>query len=262
MTTAKASDMAKPAEPSSLPVATRRRSPKVSERVARDLAAYIVDSKLPPATRLPPEKEMAEQLGVGRTTLREALRLLESRGIVSIRPGPQGGPVVRHPDPSHLASAITLMLQFEGAQLDEVVKARTLIESTSARLAAKHITAAQLKELKSINANMALLVADNDAAFEMNRQFHLVLAKASGNVVLTFMVTALLAIYDQALQGLFFDKAPREAMVAHHERIIKALESGDPDATEAAVRAHVEDGWRSRKRKYPGIRTRKVRWEV
>ena len=73
------------------------RSPKTSERVARDLVTHIIDNNLAEGTKLPNEKQLAEVFQVGRTTLREALRLLETHGVIIIRPGPGGGPVVRRP---------------------------------------------------------------------------------------------------------------------------------------------------------------------
>jgi DNA-binding FadR family transcriptional regulator len=240
----------------------RRRPPKISERVARDLAAYIVDSGLPPDTSLPTEKEMAEQLGVGRTTLREALRLLESRGVVTIRSGPRGGPVVRKPDPSDLADAVTLMLQFDEATLSEVVEARIELEATAVRLAATRIKDAQIEELRKINHEMALKVGDHDASFELNRQFHRVLSKSTGNVALWLMINALLAIYDEALRGHTFPEETRKTAVEDHDRIIEALVARDPDATEAALRRHVEAGWESRRRKYRDLVSKRVRWEV
>src|SRR6202044_2703439 len=84
-------------------VASRRRNLKQSELIAQYLASYIVDSDLPPGTTLPPEREMVQSLAIGRTTLREALRLLETRGVITIRSGRHGGPVVRRPDPRDLS---------------------------------------------------------------------------------------------------------------------------------------------------------------
>src|ERR1700728_4543760 len=92
---------------------SRQRSLKASELIARDLASYIVDQDLPEGTALPPEREMVASFGVGRNTLREALRILETRGVITIRSGPGGGPVVRRPRPSDLGEAMTLILQFE-----------------------------------------------------------------------------------------------------------------------------------------------------
>src|ERR1700761_3404539 len=120
-----------------------KRPMKRSEVIARDLAEYIVDARLPAGARLPREKEMVEQLGVGRTTLREALRILETRGVLTIRSGPGGGPIVRHPEPSDLTGALTLILQFQRATMVEVLDARIWLEPIGARMAASHITKAE-----------------------------------------------------------------------------------------------------------------------
>src|SRR5262245_31222726 len=89
----------------------RGRNVKTSERVARELATYIIDARLPEGAVLPVEREMLETLSISRATLREALRLLESWGLVEVRPGPKGGPVVRKPRVGELSRALTLLLQ-------------------------------------------------------------------------------------------------------------------------------------------------------
>src|ERR1700733_13663454 len=78
-------------------VRSNGRIPKTSERIAHALASCIVDQGFSEGALLPTEREMVATFRVGRTTLREALRLLETRGVLTIRPGPQGGPVVRRP---------------------------------------------------------------------------------------------------------------------------------------------------------------------
>src|SRR4051794_35691803 len=85
----------------------RPRSPKTSERVARELVDHIVDNDLQEGTMLPNEKQLVEIFEVGRTTVREALRLLETRGAITIRPGPRGGPVVRRPRPDDLREGLS-----------------------------------------------------------------------------------------------------------------------------------------------------------
>src|SRR5437762_10728735 len=112
------------------------RSPKTSEVIARNLATRIAEGGLAPGSRLPVEREMVETLGVGRTTLREALRLLETRGVLTIRPGPRGGPAVRRPRPADLGAALTLILQFEQASLADIMEAREALRPMVARLAA------------------------------------------------------------------------------------------------------------------------------
>src|SRR3984957_6839401 len=142
---------------------SNRRVLKRSEVIARDLVQYIVDSRLPAGTRLPREREMIEQLGVGRTTLREALRSLETRGVLTIRSGPGGGPVVRRPEPSDLTESLTLILQFQRATLVEVLDARAWLEPTVARIAASHITKAEVRRLREVNAEVeAAIDADEE----------------------------------------------------------------------------------------------------
>src|ERR1700712_5464882 len=121
----------------------RRRTLKRSEVIAHDLARYIVEANLPAGSMLPHEKEMIEQLGVGRTTLRGALRILETRGVLTIRSGPGGGPVVRHPEPSDLTEALTLILQFQRATLMEVMVAREWLPPATARVGGAKTTHAQ-----------------------------------------------------------------------------------------------------------------------
>src|SRR4051794_14508658 len=85
----------------------RERTRKASEDVARRLVAFIVDNRLSDGARLPTEAELQRHFGVGRTTLREALRLLETQGALTIKAGPRGGPVVRLPRPEDLRGSLT-----------------------------------------------------------------------------------------------------------------------------------------------------------
>ena len=126
------------------------RQTKRSELVARQLAAYIADEDLISGTRLPSEKDLIDIFGVARTTMREALRLLETRGVTfTVRSGPGGGPVVRRPKVSDLGESLSLMMQFSRASLEEIMHARTLLEATIARLAATLIDDDQLDRLRA-----------------------------------------------------------------------------------------------------------------
>src|ERR1700722_19891212 len=132
----------------------RKRTLKTSELIARDLASYIVDQELPEGTALPPEREMIESFGIGRNTLREALRILETRGVITIRSGPGGGPVVRRPRPSDLGEALTLILQFESATFREGMDGRAWLEPIVAASAARNITKPVTAALRAIDASI------------------------------------------------------------------------------------------------------------
>jgi DNA-binding FadR family transcriptional regulator len=239
-----------------------RRTPKRSEMIARDLASYIVDGKMEPGTPLPPEHEMIESLGVGRTTVREALRLLETRGVLTIRSGPRGGPVVRRPRPSDLGEALTLILQFEGAALIEVIEARRWLESSVARLAATQITPEQIDELRAINHLIDEQGEEQDVVLDQNVIFHRLIGEACGNVVLRVFLETIIQLGDGRAVGVSYGRKQVDGIVAAHERIIEALAAGDPAEAGAAMNAHLEDSQRYWRRRYGSAVKQPVSWAL
>jgi DNA-binding FadR family transcriptional regulator len=238
----------------------QRRTPKRAEIVAHDLATYIVDSELAPGTPLPPEHEMIQSLGVGRTTVREALRLLETRGVLTIKSGPGGGPVVRRPRPSDLGESLTLILQFERTALIEIIEARRSLEPAIARLAATKITAAQVKQLRAINQVIADNLDNQDLLVSQNREFHRLIGEIGGNVVLQILLESLASLADGKAVGVEYGGKQAEVIVVHHEGIVDALESGDPEAAGAAMTNHLAESERYWRRRFNSVVNRPVRW--
>jgi GntR family transcriptional repressor for pyruvate dehydrogenase complex len=115
----------------------RRRAPKTSERVALDIVHDIVAQGLATGARLPLEVEMVEQYGVSRTSLREALRLLEVQGLIRLKPGPGGGPVVGAVEPTHLARTLSLYFHLASASYGQLLKTQVRLEPICAEIAAQ-----------------------------------------------------------------------------------------------------------------------------
>lgn len=241
---------------------TRPRSLKTSEKVARDLVTQIVGEDIPEGTILPTEKIMAESLGVGRTTMREALRLLETQGVLTMRPGPGGGPIVRRPRPNDLGDALTLFLQFEGATYEDVMAARTYVEPLVARAAATHMGADVIDELRRVNEDYASTSEDVGAKTSPNRRFHSVIADNCGNVLLRIFAESLVRITHRGPVGVSYSPERLEASVRSHDEIIAALASRDPVAAEAAMRAHVEEATAFWRRQYGDLVAQPVQWEA
>lgn len=250
-----------PSDPARRPLSMSNRRPvKRSEIIARDLADHITDERLPAGTMLPREQEMQEQLGVGRTTLREALRILENRGVLTIKSGPGGGPVVRHPDPSDLSESLALILQFQRATMVEVLEARVWVESAAARLAAPQITKAEIDKLREINALMATAVDPDDLSIrEANQTFHRTIAIASGNIIIQTFVETLMAVADSGAGDIRHSSEFKQTAVDGHDEVIKALESKDPDLAEAAMREHVRAGKNGRVKENEALMNRPIR---
>jgi|SRR5207248_200262 len=236
------------------------RSPKTSEVIARDLAARIAEGGLAPGSRLPVERVMLESLGVGRTTLREALRLLETRGVLTIRAGPKGGPVVRRPSAEDFGDALALILQFEGASLSDVIEARNALEPMLARLAAPRIDAEQAADLQLTVDEILADLEDHDVFTEQNHRFHAGVARAAGSVVLRVLLETLKSIADGTTVGVEYTPRRRRAVAAAHQAVIERLTAGDAEGSAEAMRRHLTEAahyWRSR---YPELYDSPVRW--
>src|ERR1700730_1070884 len=115
-----------------------RRSQKTSERVALDIVHDIVAQGLRVGARLPLEAAMIEQYGVSRASLREALRLLEVQGLIHLKPGPGGGPVVGSVDAANLARTATLYFHLGASTYGQLFETQVLLEPVVAQLAARH----------------------------------------------------------------------------------------------------------------------------
>jgi DNA-binding FadR family transcriptional regulator len=238
---------------------------KQSEIVARRIVAQIVGEQLPEGTRLPNEKAMVEEYGVGRSTLREALRLLESRGVLSIRSGRDGGPVVRTPRPSDLGEALTLLLQFEDVNFSEVFAARQALEPALTAMAAKNITPKALASLRECVDRMGAYIDESAVFHAENLRFHELIASASGSPILTILGQALESVADGLAFGAVgagFTRAQRMKALNWHKKLYDALAAGDAVAAENAMDGHLEDSRKDWMARYRDFTKRPVQWAM
>lgn len=240
-----------------LAAAERARAPKTSERVAREIATLIRDQELPEGFRLPVEREMVEMFRIGRTTLREALRYLETRGIVEVRPGPTGGPVVRRPRPSDLSAALSLMLEFKSASLAEVVETRYMIEPAMAGLAATNMTKEAVAALReSVESQRA--TQNRDVWLHHSGVFHSILAQSCGNVVLSVVCETINATLEAAVAPTHI--ALDDRAIGEHEEILDALEARDRAAASGAMLRHLSRAYQSRSTMDSEAGSQPIRW--
>ena len=233
---------------------------KVSERLARDLARRIVSDDLAEGTRLPVEHKLASSYGVGRASVREALRLLETRGVLRVKTGVGGGPVVRRPRPNDLAESLTLLLQFEAASLGDVIEAREALEATAAGLAASRVSDETLSEMDCTVEAMRTHPHDHGLFLQQNARFHSLCLQASGSVILRIFSETLHSVSDGAIVGVEYPLRHRMVVADVHERIIAQLRDRNESGAEQAMREHLRSAAKYWQTNYPELMNRPVSW--
>lgn len=218
----------------------RPRQVKLAVIVAREIANDIFARGLLPGDALPNEGEMLKVLDVSRATLRESLRVLETQGVIAMRTGRGGGPVVAQPSPRALADTLTVNLRSLGVTFEEILFTRDTIEPALAREAALNRADEDLDRLRATARALEDAGWDSAETLRLNRQFHSAVALASRNRPLAIMWAAISTVADGQEVGAEVDERLWSAGNAAHAKIVKAIEDGDPDRAERAMSVHVD----------------------
>lgn len=221
-----------------MPQTVKQAEPRRLYHQVADQIRHVIDQgAFAPGTRLPPERELALQLGVSRPSLREALLVLEIEGRVEVRMG--SGVYVCAP-PSGAGSAPALSL---GDSPSELMQARTALEGAVIPLALARVTKANLDQVKACLDAMRSDVRRGHSPVEADRRFHVAIAEMTGNMVLVRMVGELFDGRNGPISSRLMAHAenPRTwaAAVREHEAIYQALEARDPQEAAAAMFWHL-----------------------
>jgi DNA-binding FadR family transcriptional regulator len=238
-----------------------QRPPKAAMLVAQRIVRDAMRDNLTAGDLLLPERTMLEKYQTGRGTLREALRLLEFQGVIALKPGPRGGPVLQNPDASHLASTVVLLMQLKQAPFRTIVEVRNAMEPMISSLAAERMTDESLTDLKGTIEQMREEMNDQHSFLDANKRFHDIIAWSSGNTLFGYIIDSLLGIMDGTVLGVDYPTHRRSAILKAHEDIYLALESRDPVASEARMREHIEAYERYAERKYPQVLKETIPWD-
>jgi DNA-binding FadR family transcriptional regulator len=236
--------------------------PKTGELVAREIVSQIVDRQLPEGTRLPPERELAAEFGIGRATMREALRLLESRGVIKIQQGASGGPVVVYPSIEQLARDLTLTLQFEGAALGDLLHVRTLVEPLLSYEAALNPKRKDVRLLQSCVTTMANNLDSHDIFLAQERRFLSIIARMAGSITLGILAEAAKDILQRAIPKVRYTPERRAKVVESQREIVDAIARREADLAKDLTRNLVVDGINYWLEMHGELSTEPVRWTV
>lgn len=215
------------------------RPARASDEVVSQIQAAIFAGRFRRGDRLPPEREMAEQFGVSRATVRDALRSLEAAGLVRIRVGGQGGPYVAEPDVSRLIATLETHVHLQGTTFMELAEARLALELMAARLAADRATGAELEAIRSAAERSP--EAHAETAGELLDFHHLVVAAAHNGALLS-MWTATRRLIQEPFD-LLHALRPEMATAARraHRKLYRALAERDRELAVRLTDEHLSD---------------------
>jgi GntR family transcriptional regulator, transcriptional repressor for pyruvate dehydrogenase complex len=221
-------------------VRERARRTRLKDRAADQILDMVVCGGLNPGERLPPERELCERLNVSRTVVREALNLLEARGLISIEHG--RGAVVSGGTTDAVRDTLGLILRVRPKALWELLEMRKILEVEISGLAAER--AAQ-QDVDAMRAQLRRMAASIDAPrgyVGADVEFHALLARGAGNGVLLTMLDPIVDLL-RASRQVSAARRPGSALRAlgEHEEILRRVEAGDAEGARREMRAHLEN---------------------
>jgi GntR family transcriptional regulator, transcriptional repressor for pyruvate dehydrogenase complex len=223
------------------PTGAVTRALKTSEVVARDVVRDIIAGHLQPGDGLMSESAMLERFGVSRESLREGLRLLEVQGLITIRRGPGGGPIVGTVDPAHLGRISTLYYHLAGATYRELFEAWGLAESLLAERAARNPDADVRRDaMQPFVVDEEHPDLDIDEFAQHHARFHGVVASLVGNRVLELNLQTMGQIVTHHSVVTGDPRHVRDHIEADHHELARAIAAGQARRARTLMEAHIE----------------------
>ncbi|GAB4368000.1 MAG: transcriptional regulator NanR [Spirochaetales bacterium] len=207
-------------------------------QIVEFLHSLILDQGLAPGTELPSEKELAQSLGVSRFSLREALRIAETQGLIHVSRGKR--PTVASPSSNAVSNILRITLQRSTKNLLDLAVARAGLECKIVRMAAEKITP---QDLAALEENLKLMEIPNrklDYYVQKDVEFHEIILRSTGSLVFEIMLSSVTPLlYESRTQTLASGGVERA--LGLHREIYQALKDHDPDRAEKAMERHLQN---------------------
>lgn len=211
-------------------------SQTLTQGVAEHIRAMIHRGEVGPGDRLPAERDLAEELGVARMSLRDAIKTLQTEGYVEVRRGARGGTFVT--ELQRPAEEWRMRMRAQSGEIDDIIDFRSALECHAARLVAVRRNRVDLAAMRLAIKNLSQ--ADGRASFRLaDSQFHNRLARAARNDRLETAIHSVRAELFSPHDLLVYDE-PIEENLKDHQAIHDAIRDSDPDAAEVLMREHIE----------------------
>jgi GntR family transcriptional repressor for pyruvate dehydrogenase complex len=213
---------------------------RLYESVIEQIMDLVKNKKLKPGDKLPPERELAEKLSISRNSLREAFRVLESRGLIKSKPG--GGRFIREIRENGHNNTENIILSLEKSSILELLEAREIFEVKIAEIAAQRATLEDIEiieeALNKMNQNEEL---KDDKKTESDTEFHLAIAGASHNFVFVNIMKLHLDLLKETREKTWQIPGRREKQYQEHRAIFQAIKEHNSKKAEEAILKHLRN---------------------
>jgi GntR family transcriptional regulator, transcriptional repressor for pyruvate dehydrogenase complex len=231
---------------------------RAHEYVAEQIRRHISLRLIKPGEALPAERELAVMFGVGRPTIQHALRLLEASGLVEARRGRRGGTFVcERPSDSPAADELIVHVLRQRKEMEDVLQYRRLVEPPVARVAAAERRSADISAMRKAIQGMAAATTEPDY-MRHDTHFHIALARATGNAVLTAAIEEIRMKLNDAMTLLPESETWHRRLSREHEALLEAIERGDGEDAERLMEQHVANSEQSLRAVLAAIRRRRA----
>jgi GntR family transcriptional repressor for pyruvate dehydrogenase complex len=210
----------------------------ISEEIAKQIMELISKGELKPGDHLPSERELCKDFGASRSSLREALRCLSIVGVLNARVGE--GTSVAADGEKFLRKIIEWRLITEQHDIENLLVVRIALEGVSAANTARRATAEQIEKLRKLIAGMQASLKDEKTFAELDLEFHVALADASGNSLVSDLIALVRNRLVKALHKVLVVPHALPQAYKEHCAIFEAIERHDPDGARNAMQAHLE----------------------
>jgi GntR family transcriptional regulator, transcriptional repressor for pyruvate dehydrogenase complex len=214
---------------------------RISEIIVEQIRLLIQQGQLSPGDRLPPERDLCERFGVSRVTVREALRMLESSGLVEIRVGARGGAFVTAPTSDRVGEGLAQLLSMSVISAADVTEVRMVLEVGIVPLVCERATEEDLADLEKICERSENALRNDDYSMDISLEFHTRVARATHNPAIVMLIESFRGPILMSLQEAK-EAAPEMGGVGtkEHERFIEAVRARDADLATRIMREHLE----------------------
>lgn len=216
---------------------------KAYEQVAQTIRHRVLSGKLSLGERLPSERDLAEQFGVSRVVVREAIRTLEVAGILRVQKGAGGGTFVSAAYDKPLSGAITNLLEGGTISLDHLFELRLMLEPPAAAQVASQAGPEQVAELEEILDQCEQAQDDSESLRLLNLEFHHRLAVMTGNPLLAALCETVLHLLVDSLRGNLNIETSR-AVLDFHRRVVLAIRARQPQVARQLIEGDLEQLWK------------------